>query len=130
MVGSVLLIALVAPVVEPDLAGEWANASGRGIVRIARCADVGWCGTVEWSSDKAASDAARGGTSTLVGTEILQGFVPSKANHWKGRLFVPDLNKRSSAELRLLEGGRLQVRGCAVGRILCKSQVWKRVERP
>ena len=99
------------------------------MVLIAPCSDAGWCGKVEWSSDKAASDAARGGTQTLVGTEILSGFVAVGQNRWRGRLFVPDMNRRSTAELRLLEDGRLQVRGCAAGRLFCKSQIWTRAEQ-
>src|SRR4029079_18872344 len=96
-------------------------------VRIAVCGDA-WCGTVQWASDKAAADAAHAGTTTLVGTEILHRFVPVGENRWRGRIFVPDLNKRSTAELQVLEADKLQVRGCARGRLLCKTQFWTRAD--
>jgi uncharacterized protein (DUF2147 family) len=128
MAPSLLFAALLAQGPESLLAGHWTNASGSVIIMIGPCSDGGLCGTVEWSSEKAAADAARAGTTTLVGTEILHGFVPSGENRWKGQLFVPDLNKKSTAELRLLNGDGLQVRGCAVGRLLCKSQSWIRTE--
>jgi uncharacterized protein (DUF2147 family) len=128
MAASLLLVALLVQGPESLLAGPWTNPSGSVIIMIGPCADGGLCGVVQWSSAKAAADAARAGTATLVGTEILHGFVPLGGNRWKGRLFVPDLNKKSTAEVRLLNGDRLQVRGCAVGRLLCKSQVWTRAE--
>ena len=113
---------------EQTLAGYWANAPTTVIVLIAPCADEGWCGTVQWASDKAKVDAAQRGTANLIGTELMHGFVAVAPARWKGRLFVPDLNKRSKAELRQLDANRLQVRGCAVGGLICKSQVWTRAE--
>lgn len=128
MLWYLLSSALLAQVSEPDLGGRWVNKSGSVVVLVARCADADWCGTVEWASEKATSDAARGGTVNLVGTQVLERFAFVGPNHWKGRLFVPDINKRSKAELRLLDAERLQVRGCAVGRLLCTSQIWTRAE--
>lgn len=115
---------------EQALAGYWANAPGSVIVLIAPCADEGWCATVRWASDKAKADAARRGTANLIGTELMHGFVAVGSERWKGSLFVPDLNKRSKAELRQIDANRLQVRGCAVGGLICKSQVWSRTEAP
>ena len=126
MTPHLLAAALFWQNADQRLAGYWSNASGSVIVLVAPCAEQGWCGTVQWASDSASTDAARAGTQKLVGTEIMQGFVPIDANRWKGRLFVPDLNRRSKAELRLLEADRLRVRGCTMGGLVCKSQVWTR----
>ena len=129
MVPCLLFAALFAQGTGPLLAGHWTNASETIVVMIAPCSDTGLCGTVEWASDKAETDAARAGTTSLIGTEILHGFVPAGENRWKGRLFVPDLNKRSAGEVRLLETDRLRVRGCTLGRLVCKSQIWTRTSR-
>lgn len=94
---------------------------------IAPCGEA-LCGHVEWASDKAQADARKGGTDPLVGVELLSGFVPKGEGRWRGRLFVPDLNNRSRAELRLLGPDQVKVTGCAIGRILCKSEVWTRTE--
>ena len=126
MAAPLLAAVLLWQGADQSLAGHWTNASGSVVVLVAPCAAEGWCATVEWASDKATADAARAGTPTLVGTEIMQGFIPIEANRWKGRLFVPDLNKRSKAELRLLDGDRLRIRGCTIGGLVCKSQVWTR----
>jgi len=127
----VLALFLAAALTPQDstLAGYWTNGSGSVVVLIAPCGDAAWCGTVQSASAKAQADAARGGTATLVGTQLLRNFVAIAPGRWKGTLFVPDLNQRSKAELVQLDADRIRVRGCAVGRLLCKSQVWRRLEQ-
>lgn len=97
------------------------------IVAIDVCG-TGYCGTVDWASDKAKADARKGGTEALVGTQLMTDFAPAGSAKWKGRLFIPDMNRRSKAELRMQSGGQLKVTGCAVGRIICKSQLWTRAD--
>jgi uncharacterized protein (DUF2147 family) len=79
------------------------------------------------ASDKAKADARRGGTPDLVGTELLHNFTATGPSRWKGSIFVPDIRRRSKAEIIQLDENRMRVRGCAVVRVLCKSQVWTRV---
>ena len=110
------------------LLGYWSNESESVVVLIAPCGATGFCGTVQSASDKAQADARRGGTANLIGAELLHEFVQVGPGRWRGILFVPDLRERSKAEIVLLDRGRLRVRGCAVGRILCKSQIWSRID--
>ena len=112
----------------PDSAaidGDWRNPGGSVVVTIAPCG-AAMCGRVSWASDQAKADARRGGTDPLVDTQLMTGFKPAGPGKWRGRLFIPDLNRRSKAELRLLGTGQLKVTGCAVGRVICKSQYWTR----
>ena len=123
-----MLLAL-ALIVAPDPApieGRWKNPSGRVTVEIVACGEA-VCGTVISASDSAKADARRGGTENLVGTQLMTGFKPAGPSKWRGRLFIPDLNHRSKAELRML-AGQLKVTGCMVGRMICKSQYWTRAE--
>jgi len=124
-----MLLALFAMIATDSapIEGRWKNPSGSVIVAIAAC-DEAYCGTVISASDSAKADAKRGGTDALVGTQLMTGFKPAGVGKWRGRLFIPDMNHRSKAELRLLDAGQLKVTGCAVGRMLCKSQLWTRVE--
>jgi len=108
--------------------GYWINPAQSVVVEISKCGDEILCGHVRWASDKATKDARSNGTDPLEGTELLHGFTPEGAGRWKGRLFVPDLRKRSSAELRMINDRQLKIVGCAVGRLLCKSQVWTQVD--
>lgn len=115
----------VQPAPANDVEGHWRNPSGTVVISIASCGDA-LCGHVQWASDKAKADARDAGTSELVGKQLLSGFTTNGNGRWKGRLFIPDLNHRSNAEIRLLGADRLKVTGCAIGRMLCKSQLWTR----
>lgn len=127
-----LLLALAAVQAAPDTpaaaspVGTWANPGGSVIVEIAACGDSALCGRVSWASDKAKADARKHGTDPLIGTELIRNFVPSAVDRWKGLLFVPDLKRTSKADLQQLAPDRIKIRGCAVGRALCKSQIWTR----
>lgn len=124
--GVVILVAVVLAQPGPSvLEGHWQNPRASVIVAIAPCGEA-MCGRVQWASEKAQADARRGGTDPLIGVELLSGFVPSGDGRWKGRLFVPDLNKRSKAELRQLGPDKVKVTGCTIGRLVCKSEVWTR----
>lgn len=107
--------------------GTWANPSGSVRLRMARCgAQV--CGTVVYANAKAKADAARGGTPNLVGTQLLEEFKAQGPREWRGRVFVPDMNRRVTGTARLLEDGKsLRVEGCAA-RVVCRNQVWTRVK--
>lgn len=132
MTGLVLaaLLASAAAQLSDAIEGAWTNKAGTVVIEIAPCvAAAGWCGTVISASPEAAADARRGGTDPLVGTQLLHGFQSVAPGKWRGTVFVPDLNKRSRAELRAVDGDHLAVRGCAVGGLLCKSQVWTRVPK-
>jgi uncharacterized protein (DUF2147 family) len=123
MIAGLMLVAAQAADTTP--LGLWSNPSGSVSVVIAPCGDA-LCGRVESASDKAKADARKGGTDPLVGVELLSGFTAADEGRWKGRLFIPDLNRRSRAELRMIAPDQLKVTGCAVGRVVCKSQIWVR----
>jgi uncharacterized protein (DUF2147 family) len=126
MLLSLLPVAMMlAQPVETALEGYWRNPSGSVIISIAPCGEA-MCGRVQWASDKALADARKNGTDPLIGVELLSDFVPKGENRWKGRLFVPDLKRTSKAEVRQLGPDQVKVKGCAAGRLVCKSQVWTR----
>ena len=128
MVPWLLLLATIStPLAASSLEGDWRNPGGSVVIAIAPCGEA-LCGRVKWASDKAQADARKGGTDPLVGVELLSGFVSKGEGRWKGRLFVPDLNKRSKVELRQLGHDHVKVTGCAIGRLVCKSEVWTRTQ--
>ena len=122
-----LAMTLISALEPASPVGRWKNPSGSVIVAIDSCG-AAYCGTVEWASDKAKADARKRGTETLVGTQLMTGFTTAGNDRWRGRLFVPDINRRAKAELRMIKNGQLKVTGCAVGRLICKSQSWTRAD--
>lgn len=106
--------------------GIWSNPSGSVHVEIRDCGDAR-CASVVWANDKAKSDAAKGGTAQLIGTQILRNFRRQEDGRWKGRAFVPDLDRQFTGYATILDENTIEVESCVVGRLLCRSQIWTRV---
>ena len=85
------------------------------------------CGTVVWANDKAKADSARGGTPKLVGTELFRDFKEVSPKVWKGKVFVPDLNKVFTGTGTIKGPDTVVARGCLIAGMGCKSQTWTRV---
>lgn len=132
-----VLIALAAlsgrPVLAAETAGRsfgfWRNPSDSVRIRVHPCGRT-MCGTVVWASDKAKADALRGGTASLVGNQLFRDFSEEREGVWRGRVFVPDIGKTFSGTVTVLDPNRLEGRGCLIGKVGCKSQIWVRVTTP
>jgi uncharacterized protein (DUF2147 family) len=82
---------------------------------------------VVWANDKAKADSARGGTPNLVGMNLFRDFHQEKPNVWKGKAFVPDLNRTFTGTITIEKEDTAVARGCLIGNVGCKSQIWTRV---
>ena len=96
-------------------------------VRIHPCGKTR-CGTVIWANAKAKADSARGGTPNLVGTELFREFRELSPKVWKGKVFVPDVNRVFTGTGTVKDKDTIVARGCLLGNIGCKSQIWTRVK--
>lgn len=112
----------------PNLAGLWQNPHRTVVVRTGNCGAERWCGWVAWASAEAEADAKDGGVDRLVGTELLQGYERDGPGSWTGTVFVPDMNRRFSSRIEAVSANELRIRGCVLGGLFCKTQVWTRVE--
>ena len=104
----------------------WRNPRNSVHVRVHSCGQSR-CGTVVWANAKAKSDSARGGTPDLVGTELLRDFKEVSPKVWKGKVFVPDLNRVFIGTATIKDPNTLVARGCLLGNLGCKSQTWTQV---
>jgi uncharacterized protein (DUF2147 family) len=102
------------------------NPSNSVHVRVHPCGKSR-CGTVVWANDKAKADSARGGTPKLVGTELFREFTEVSPKVWKGKVFVPDLNKVLTGTGTVKDQNTIVARGCLFAGMGCKSQTWTRV---
>ena len=125
-----LLVALAAAQAAPQasIEGRWRSPGGNSIIEIAPCG-ANLCGTVAWASARAKQDA-RKATDQLVGTQLLTGLQQGRDGRWQGRLFIPDKNLRVTAKIQLVGPAQLKVSGCALGKSMCKSALWSRVDGP
>jgi uncharacterized protein (DUF2147 family) len=102
----------------------WRNPQNSVHVRIHPCGNTR-CGVVVWANDKAKADSARGGTPNLVGLELFREFYQVNPNVWKGKAFVPDLNKTFTGTITIKNHDTAVAGGCVL--MICKSQTWTRV---
>ena len=108
-----------------DLFGVWRNPKNSVHIDIQPCG-ASACGRVIWASEKARAAALKGSGKELVGLQLFREFEPDE-DEWRGKVFVPDLNRTFSGAVRLRDASHLEARGCALGRLFCKTQTWTRV---
>lgn len=109
-----------------QLSGVWRNPKNTVHVRIQPCGG-NVCGTVAWASREAQEGARRAGTPNLIGAQLFREFRRQDDSRWSGRVFVPDMNRTFSGSVSLQNRDAVEVRGCLIGRFICKSQTWVRV---
>lgn len=123
MIALLLLAAAASP------AGSWTSPTGSITIRIAPCADAParWCGRVTAASDKAIADTRKASSRDLIGMMLVRDMRPIGPGHWRGTIEVPDRKMRAKGALRLVGDDVLEVKGCSLGGVMCKSQRWHRV---
>ncbi|WOE73894.1 DUF2147 domain-containing protein [Alterisphingorhabdus coralli] len=113
-------------VVAQETFGTWRNPSGSVHIEIYTCGDFR-CGRVVWASEKAIKDAKKGTDDPLIGMTILRNFAEDRKGIWRGRAFVADKGREVSGSAEILDADRLKIKGCLLGRVGCRSQVWTRL---
>ena len=121
-----LASAAVAAPAQNDLLGVWRNPKNSVHVDIRQCGPSA-CGYVVWATTKAQADARKGSGRELIGLQLLQDFAPA-GQGWRGKVFVPDLNRTLTGAARSIDVNHLEAKGCLIGSILCKAQVWTRLK--
>jgi len=121
-----LPLASVASAAAP-IEGRWHNPQDSVIIDVAPCGAETWCGQVTWANAKAKADASKGGTTNLIGTQLLTGLKADGRGSYKGRVYLPKRNMHAGATVRAAGNDVLLVKGCAFAGMVCKQQRWTRV---
>ena len=137
-VGALLALASSETALAADPAGNWLTQTGGSRIRLADCAGA-LCGTIVWlkepndpdtgkpKTDKNNSDASKR-PRPLIGVQIVLGMKPAGADKWTGQVYNAEDGKTYSGNLTYTGGDSLQLQGCALGGLVCKSQTWTRVK--
>jgi len=132
-----LATALTGPALAGDPSGTWLTEGGKSQVRLANCGEA-LCGRIQWlkePSDPATGKPKRDARNPdpskrdrpIVGVDILLGMRPDQTpNQWAGDIYNPEDGKTYQARLILQDARTLQVKGCVLGGLICKSQAWLR----
>jgi uncharacterized protein (DUF2147 family) len=137
LVAATLLIAIgtAGSALAADATGNWLTEGGKSRVKIADCGGA-LCGSIVWlkepndeggkpKTDKNNPDAGKK-TKPLIGVQIVLGMKPNGANKWAGQVYNAEDGKTYSGNITLTGDNALQLQGCALGGLLCKSQNWTR----
>jgi uncharacterized protein (DUF2147 family) len=120
-----------------DPTGVWLTQTGTSRIRVADCGGA-LCGTIVWlqepndadtkkaKTDKNNSDAAKR-SRPLIGVQIVLGMKPAGDGKWTGQVYNAEDGKTYSGNLTFPGGNSLQLQGCALGGLVCKSQTWTKV---
>lgn len=131
---SLILAAAIALAAVPTWAaaplsavGVWRNPKDSVHIALRPCGEE-ICGFVVWASEKAQAKARKGGTPKLVGQQLMRGFVVDKNGVGRGKVFVPDLNRVFTGSATMISERSLLAKGCLFAGVLCKTQVWTRID--
>ena len=120
-----------------DPAGTWLTASGKSRVRIADCGGA-LCGTIVWlkepnddagkpKTDQHNADESKR-SRPIIGVLVVLGMKPSGTpDKWTGQVYNAEDGKTYSGSLTLTGPSKLDLEGCALGGLVCKTQTWTRV---
>lgn len=107
--------------------GMWINPHHTVAVRTGPCGDK-LCGWIVWANPEAQADAKDAGVAKLVGTELLEDYKPDGLGSWAGTVFVPDMGRHFTSWIKTVSPNQLKVSGCILGGLVCKSQIWTRID--
>ena len=124
--GLALALAATPAAAQANIEGRWTNPKHTTVVHVARCGGNAYCAIVLKASAKAQANARKGGTKNFIGTEILH-VSPAGGNLYKGKAFDPESNMHIPATVRFVDAGTIEIQGCALFGLICKTQRWTKV---
>jgi uncharacterized protein (DUF2147 family) len=108
-----------------DPTGTWLTQGGDSKVRIAPCGG-GFCGTIVWlNEDRKDSNNPNASLRdrSLVGVQLFSNMQGS-GDSYSGKLYNPRDGKTYTGKLKTLGADKLQLSGCVLGGLICKSETW------
>ena len=134
---AILCVAAVTPTWAGDLHGNWLTENGRATVTIVDCGGA-LCGKIvalkepndpatgKPKTDKNNSDAAKR-IRPLIGVQIVIDMKPdATADRWKGQVYNAEDGNTYGGSITLVNAKTLNLQGCALGGLICKTQRWTR----
>lgn len=114
-------------ITRPSALGVWKNPKNTVHMEIRPCGEAA-CGYVIWATPGADAASRRGSGKPIVGQQILRDFVWDKRGYFRGKVYAPDVNLTVSGAAEQIGADTLKARGCLLGKLVCKTQVWTRVQ--
>jgi uncharacterized protein (DUF2147 family) len=126
---GLLLLAGAAQAQSSDPSGTYLSETGETRVRVAKCGSA-YCGTIVAVQGEAKDvnnpDAAKRGRS-LVGVRMISNIQPA-ADGFTGQLYNYKDGKTYNGKMSFKDGSAMQLSGCVLGGLICRSQTWTKVK--
>jgi uncharacterized protein (DUF2147 family) len=133
---AMLCLAEATRALAGDPRGHWLTENSRAKVTIVSCGGA-LCGNIialkepidpatgKPRADKYNSDAEKR-ARPVVGLQIVIDMKPDTADRWKGQVYNVEDGKTYSGSITLVGATMLNLQGCALGGLICKTQTWTR----
>ena len=84
------------------------------------------CGTIDTAFDKDGNEQLN---YENLGKQIIWDMVPEgDGSYDNGKVWAPDRDKTYNSKMTLDSQNKLTVKGCVAGGLVCRGQVWTRVQ--
>lgn len=127
-VTTVVLLTIPATAQTPEIVGTYINESGRTKVELSDCS-AGVCGTVVWMSNPV-KDVNNPDPSKhdrpVVGLQAVT-LKSTGGETYSGTLYDTESGKTYTGKAKV-SGSGVELSGCVLGGLICKTSVWRRVE--
>jgi uncharacterized protein (DUF2147 family) len=126
----IAVFAVVAPATAKAAGpeGMWQVEDKTGHIKIMKCGAQMW-GMIAWQktpkNDENNPNAAMH-SKPLVGSAILIGMKPA-GDRYEGDIYNPRDGRVYSSKMALLPSGKLQIKGCVLGGLICGGEDWTRL---
>ncbi len=125
---SLLAFSLPAGAQSQDPSGTYLSETGETRVRIAKCGSA-YCGTITAVQGEAKDvhnpDPAKR-SRNLVGVQMISNIMPT-GEGFAGELYNYKDGKVYSGKMSFKGGNAMQLSGCVLGGLVCRSQTWTKV---
>ena len=123
-----VMLALPASAQPADPSGTYLSETGDTRVRIARCGPA-YCGTIISVQGEAKDvnnpDPKLKGRN-LIGVQMISNIQPA-ADGFTGQLYNYKDGKTYNGKMSFAGGKAMQLSGCVLGGLICRSQTWAKV---
>ncbi|MBM1173358.1 DUF2147 domain-containing protein [Microvirga arabica] len=125
---SLVMLALPASAQPADPSGTYLSETGETRVRIARCGGA-YCGTiisVQGEAKDVNNPDPKLKSRNLVGIQMISNIQPA-ADGFTGQLYNYKDGKTYNGKMSFAGGKAMQLSGCVLGGLICRSQTWAKV---
>lgn len=136
---AAIVLAAISPALATDPIGKWLTKDDKATVAIAHCGNA-LCGTIIALKEPNDPETGRPKTDVnnpdaakrarpVIGVQIVFDMKPNgKPDTWDGQVYNAEDGKTYTGSITLTGANTLDLKGCALAGLICKTQTWTRTK--